>query len=355
MHPPIRVGMAGFGAAAQFMHLPFILTNPDYRLCSVLERHGDLAKAKYPWIRTVRSIEELVSDPEIDLVVVTTPNDSHYEYASKSLLAGKQVVLEKPFTIESGEAFRLIEIAGQTGRVLSVFQNRRYVSDFLTMKKLLSENLMGELVEFEGHYDRYRPGPKPGWREQNKPGSGILYDLGSHLIDQAIFLFGLPRSVTADIRLQRSHAKADDYFDLRLDYGASKAILKACMLVREPGPRYMIHGQKGSFIKYGEDPQEARLRAGEMPDQAGWGEEPEENWGLLHTEINGKEVKERYPSVPGNFGLYYQNLAGTLLRAAPLSEKPEHGFNTVRMVELAMLSHEKKSTIPCEGLLDIPY
>jgi predicted dehydrogenase len=265
-------------------------------------------------------------------------------------------VLEKPFTIHSSEALELIELAEKTGRILSVFQNRRYVNDFLTIQKILSEKLLGEIVEFEGHYDRYRPGPKPNaWREENKPGSGILYDLGAHLIDQALFLFGIPETVTADVRMQRPHAQIDDYFDLRLDYGYLRVILKGCMLVREPGPRYQIHGTLGSYIKSGEDPQEALLRAGFLPTQAHWGEEPEESWGILHTEINGLLIREKYPTLPGDFGRYYRKLYESIRQGMPVSEKPEHGFNSIRIIELALESNQQKVTVKCSGLLSVSY
>lgn len=356
MQHPIRVGLVGYGVAAQVMHLPFITTLGEYRLVSVLERHQQRAQEKYPWVRTVTTIGDLTDDPEIDLIVVTTPNDTHFPYTEQALLAGKHVVLEKPFTITTDDAARLIETARQCGRTLSVFQNRRYVCDFLTIKKILSEKLLGEVVEFEAHYDRYRPDPKPNaWREENKPGSGILYDLGSHLIDQALYLFGVPRSLTADVRLQRPHARTDDYFDLRLDYGFTKVILKSGMLVREPGPRYMIHGTRGSFLKYGEDPQEVMLKAGVLPNIPGWGQEPEDQWGLLHTDLNGTIIRTKYPSLAGNFGFYYQNLYRTIAQGEPLKEKPEHGFNTIRMVTLALESNEKKCTLPCTGFMNSDY
>lgn len=356
MSNPIRVGVIGYGMAAQVMHLPFITTLKEYRLVSVLERHHRHSQEKYPYVKVVSDIDELVSDPEIDLVVVTSPNETHFPFTQKALLAGKHVVLEKPFTSTSEEARSLIDLSKKTGRVLSVFHNRRYVADFLTMKKILNEKLLGDIVEYEGHFDRYRPELRQSpWKEDTRPASGILYDLGSHLIDQAFYLFGFPETVTADIRIQRPNSAIDDYFDLRLDYGFMKVILKSCMLVREPGPRYMIHGMKGSFLKYEEDPQEAILKTGVLPNTPDWGKEPEENWGLLHTEIDGKIVRERYPSIPGNFGYYYQNLYKTLAHGAPLLEKPEHGFNTIRMIELAMQSSREKRTVKCEGLSELGY
>jgi scyllo-inositol 2-dehydrogenase (NADP+) len=356
MENPIRVGLVGYGVAAQVMHLPFITTMKEYRLVTILERKHNQSKEKYPFVRIARTMEELVSDPELDLIVITTPNDTHFPYAKIALQAGKHVVLEKPFTITTEDAAQLIEIAKEEDRILSVYQNRRYVGDFLTIKQILHEKLLGEVVEFEGHYDRYRPEAKAhAWREENKPGSGILYDLGAHLIDQALCLFGIPQTITADVRLQRPHARTDDYFDLRLDYGFTRVILESGMLVREPGPRFMVHGMKGSFLKYGEDPQEALLKTGVLPNIPHWGEEPEEQWGLLHTELNGQIIKEKYPTLPGSFGFYYQNLYKTIVHGEPLREKPEHGFNTIRMVGLALESSQQKLTIPCTGFMKSDY
>ncbi|HEY4965562.1 MAG TPA: Gfo/Idh/MocA family oxidoreductase, partial [Puia sp.] len=234
----MKTGVVGYGAAAQFMHLPFIITLPEYELRTILQRHGDSAKEKYPSVHNVRSLDEMLADESLELIVITTPNDSHYDYAFRSLEAGKHVLLEKPFTINSEDAKKLIAQAAKKNRILSVYQNRRYVSDFLTIRQLLKDNLLGDIVEFEAHYDRYRAEQKPGaWREENSPGSGILFDLGAHLIDQAFCLFGLPKFITADIRMQRPHARTTDYFELWLDYGFTKIILKSGMLVREPGPR----------------------------------------------------------------------------------------------------------------------
>lgn len=352
----IKTGVVGYGVSAQFMHLPFIVTNPKYDLQTILQRQGDSAGEKYPTVKIVRSLDEMLKDESMELIVITTPNDSHFDYAWRALEAGKHVVLEKPFTITSADAQGLINQAEKKKRILSVYQNRRYVSDFLTIQQLLKENELGEIVEFEAHYDRYRPEQKPNaWREENTPGSGILYDLGAHLIDQAFCLFGLPKFVTADIRIQRPHAKATDYFELWLDYGFSKIILKAGMLVREPGPRYAIHGRQGSFIKSGEDPQEALLRKGILPTAANWGQEATDIYGLLHTEADGKIIKEKYPSLPGNYGGFYDDLYESIVEHQPLKVKPEHGFNVIRLIELATESNEKKSRVACSGLKNVSY
>ena len=352
----MKTGVVGYGVAAQFMHLPFLITNPDYQLQTILQRHGNEAGEKYPSVKIVRSLDEMLYDESLELVIITTPNDTHFDYAWRALEAGKHVVLEKPFTITSSEAKKLIIQAEKKERILSVYQNRRYVSDFLTIRKLLKEKLLGKPVEFEAHYDRYRPERRHNaWREENTPGSGILYDLGAHLIDQAFCLFGLPRYVTADIRIQRAHARTTDYFELWLDYDFTKIILKAGMLVRESGPRYAIHGISGSFIKYGEDPQEALLRKGILPIAVDWGRESEDIFGLLHTEIDGEIIKEKYPSLAGNYGGFYIDLYNTIRKGEPLKVKPEHGFNVIRMIELATESNEKKCRIPCTDLIDVIY
>lgn len=356
MASPLQVGIAGFGISARVFHAPFLARMPEYRLHTVWERKGPRAPEVYPGVRSVQDAGDLLSDPGIDLVVITTPNETHFDLASRALRNGKHVVLEKPFTNTSAEAAELMRLAKESGRVLSVYHNRRYVSDFLTIKELLAEGLLGNVHEYEAHYDRYRPEARPNaWREEPLEGSGILYDLGPHIMDQALCLFGLPQSIYADIRLQRPHARAVDYFDLQLYYPDKKVILKSGMLVREPGPRYMIHGNLGSFLKYGEDPQEAKLRAGIAPGGPGWGEEAPEYYGLLHTERAGKVIQQRYPSTPGNYALYYQHLYETIALGAPLRETPAHGYNTIRLIELALASNVERAAVEVTGMMAVSY
>lgn len=352
MSKKLRVGVVGYGMSATVFHLPFITTMDGFELVAVLERRSDESKKKYPDIKLVRNIDEMIALDDVDVVVITTPNDTHFPFASKALKAGKHVVLEKPFTNTIEEGKELIEIAKNSGKILSVYHNRRYVSDFLTMKELIANRALGDVHEFTANYDRYRPEARPdAWREADLPGSGILYDLGPHIIDQALYLFGNPKTITADIRMQRPHSRVDDYFNIWLDYGFLKVTLHSGMLIREQGPRYMIHGTKGSFIKYGDDPQEEKLKKGELPVAPDWGREREEYFGLLHTEADGKEVRKTLPSVAGNFGLYYQNLYNAIVNGAAVTEKPEHGFNTIRLIELAFESSREKRTLECTGLL----
>lgn len=354
----IRVAVVGYGISARVFHLPFFTTTlaDQFELVAILQRNGDEAEKDYPGITIYRDLESLLRNTAIDLVVITTANNTHFSFAQKALEAGKHVVLEKPFTNTSKEAAQLVNLTKTSGKILSVYQNRRYVSDFRTIKDILDKQLLGEVHEFEAHYDRYRMEERPkAWREAPLPGSGILYDIGAHIIDQALYFFGMPSTITADIRLQRPHARVDDYFVIWLNYSYTKVILHAGMLVREPGPRYMIQGTRGSFIKYGEDPQEQRLRNGELPLGEGWGRESEETYGLLHTEINNKIIRKKYPSLPGSYADYYHDLYMSIAAGAPVKVKPEHGYNVIRIIEMAQQSHEERRTIECTELADIDY
>lgn len=347
MTTPINTAVISYGISAKTFHLPFITNHQGYALTTIMERSGNSAQQKYPNIKIAKTIEEVLVDPNVELVIIASPNTTHYPYAKAALLAGKHVVVEKPFTNTLEEAMELVELAKTTGKICAVYHNRRYVADFLTMKKILDDGLLGEPREFFAHYDRYRPDPRTYglWREETLPGSGVFYDLGPHLIDQALVLFGMPKAITADIRKMKSYSKVDDFFDVKLDYENLIVTLHSSMLVREMGPRYMIHGTKGSFIKNGEDPQEELLKAGVLPISKDWGKEEEENFGLLHTEINGEVVKKIYPSLQGNFGFYYDNLFETIRNGAPLKETAMDGYQVIRLIELAFKSSEERRTI----------
>ena len=347
MTTPINTAVISYGISAKTFHLPFITNHQGYALTTIMERSGNSAQQKYPNIKIAKTIEEVLVDPNVELVVIASPNTTHYPYAKAALLAGKHVVVEKPFTNTLDEALELVELSKKIGKICAVYHNRRYVADFLTMKKILGDGLLGEPREFFAHYDRYRPDPRTYglWREENLPGSGVFYDLGPHLIDQALVLFGLPKAITADIRKMKSYSKVDDFFDVKLDYENLIVTLHSSMLVREMGRRYMIHGTKGSFIKNGEDPQEELLKAGVLPISKDWGKEEEENFGLLHTEINGEVVKKIYPSLQGSFGFYYNNLFETIRNGAPLMETAMDGYQVIRLIELAFKSSEERRTI----------
>ena len=352
-HAPIRSALVSFGISSRTFHAPFLTTLPGFSLDAVLERNGSTAEEKYPSIVTHRTMESLLSDERIELVVITSPNDTHFPYAKAALEAGKHVVVEKPFTIRSSEALELCELSRSKGLVCSVYQNRRYVSDFRTMQDILEKGLLGKLHTYSAHYDRYRPDPRTYglWREHEVPGAGVFYDLGPHLIDQALVLFGEPRAILADIRAQKSYVNVDDCFDVWLDYGFLRVSLHASMLVREMGPRYQLHGTLGSYLKSGEDPQEDLLKAGSLPIGEDWGREDPSIFGLIHTSVDGRIIRESYPSLSGDYGDYYRNLFQAIREGRPLTETPEHGHDVIKMIELAYQSSDSRSWIPVEGLL----
>eukprot|EP01135_Chromosphaera_perkinsii_P000318 Nk52_evm87s62 gene=Nk52_evmTU87s62 len=354
----IKVGIVGFGMSARVFHAPLIDSNPFFQLYAFVERNNNLAEKKYAGVKTYRSLTDLCADVEVDLVVITTPSSSHYLNCKEVILAGKHCIVEKPFTVHSSEAEELAELAFENDVLLSVFHNRRWDGDFLTVKEICEKKLIGSVVEYEAHFDRFRNSVrKNAWREHNVPGSGILYDLGSHLVDQAIELFGVPEAVSADVRTQREGAQVDDYFQIELLYSASrnlKVTLKAGMLVREPGPKFLVHGTHGSYVKYGMDPQEAALKAGHTPHSMDfeWGREPEEKWGVLNTDIKGIHFKGKVETIPGRYQEYYNNIAHSLNTPSmpydlhKLKVKAAQAARVISILELALESSSKKERMP---------
>ena len=350
MNKPVRVGLIGFGAAGQIYHAPILTCVNGLDLIQIRASKPEqiaLAHFRYPGAEIVMDNDAVIKNENIDLVVVATPNDSHCSLAKAALLNGKHVVVEKPFTINSLEADELIRLAKQQKKILTVNQNRRFEGDYATIKKIINSGMLGELAEFESHYDRFRNYLRPNaWREENIPGAGIFYDLGAHLIDQVLDLFGLPVSLTADLRLQRKGAKAIDNFELVMNYNNLKVTLKGGMLVKEPLPRFIILGERGSFVKYGTDVQEDALKAGGIPNKtANWGMEPESSWGKINTEYKGMHLISKVETERGNYVDFYQNVYDTIIGQSSLLVKPEESRDTIRIIELAMQSNTEKRTI----------
>jgi scyllo-inositol 2-dehydrogenase (NADP+) len=342
----INAGLIGNGMAAKVFHLPVIASISGLKLKKIVARHMDAAGAVSPEVEAVPDVAALLRDEEIELVVIATPNSSHFDLARQSLLADKHVVVEKPFTITSDQAQKLIDLAHKRNRLITVYQNRRWDGDFLTVRKLLNEKLLGQLVEYESHFDRFRKIPRTGaWREEAGEGSGVLFDLGPHLIDQALILFGLPQMVTADVRTERENAKTDDSFELLLHYDNLKVTLKASMLAQGPCQRFILRGTDGSFVKCGLDPQEEALKQGQRPSMPGWGEEPQEQWGRLITQVNGLSVETPVETRKGCYGAFYQNLVDAIAGRAELAVKPEQALDTIRIIEMAKQSSEQKRTV----------
>jgi len=337
----LNVGLVGFGLAGKVFHAPVIRAVAGLRLTTIVQRHG-APDPRYADVDFVPSVDELLRRA-IDLVVVATSNTSHHPIAKQCLLAGRHVVVDKPFTTTLAEARELAELARETRRVLSVYQERRYTGDFVTTQKLLSDGVLGRIVSYEAHFDRFRPELRPGaWREQPLPGSGVWFDLGPHLFDQAVLLFGLPQAIGGDIRIERDGAQTDDAFDVTLHYPRMRAVLRASMLVAPMAPSFAVHGTKGSFIKYGVDPQEAALKSGRTPDEPNWDTEPSELYGKLTTPEGTRAIA----TIPSSFTHYYENIRDAILGTAQLAVTPEQALEVMRGLELAVASSRKRCALP---------
>ena len=341
----ISVGLVGYGMSGSVFHAPLIECVPELTLKTVVSSDAAKVHRTYPNVSVVPTLDLLLTDTDIALVVIATPNEMHYPLAKQALEAGKHVVVDKPFVLSSPQADELIALAHTQHVLLSVFQNRRWDNDFLTIRALLETGVLGDISTYEAHYDRYRPIVRNRWREQAIPGSGILYDLGAHLIDQALVLFGMPTSVWADIRIQRADAKTDDYFHIVLGYPERVAILHAGSLVRESGPHFQVHGSKGSYLKHGLDPQEDMLKAGIRPDDPSWGRENEAMYGELSISVGELSVKGKVQTLPGSYQSFYQGIADAILQSKPVPVLPEEARNTIRIIEAARRSHEEQRTL----------
>jgi predicted dehydrogenase len=347
MNKPIKTGIASFGMSGMVFHAPLLYNNQGFEISAIVERNKNLSRPLYGHSRLFRSYEELINEKDIELIIVNTPDYMHYEHARKAIENGKHVVVEKPFTQKSEEALGLIELAKAKNLVLSVFQNRRWDGDFLTVKKLIQDNTLGKLVSFEAHFDRYRNFIQDNtWKEKQASGTGIVYNLGSHLIDQAIVLFGKPSAVSADIRTIRTDGEVDDFFDIRMEYSKNMSVsVGGSMLVKEPGPRYVLHGTEGSFLKWGTDPQEQDLKEGKLPGIAGWGKEGEEDWGLLNTNEKGKKFRGEVETIPGNYQVFYDLLYKSIREGAEVPVKPEDAALGIRIINAAFQSMKEGRVI----------
>ena len=336
----IQVGIVGYGLSGQIFHGALLETLSAFEVQGIVTNDAakrQLAAEHFPAAMIYDDIDRLLSQKSIDVVVIATPNRFHHSLAKKALLAGKHVVVEKPFTVSVAEAVDLMETAQRTQCLLTVYHNRRFDSDFLTLREVLSSGALGEVRLFEAAYDRFRPDLNPSaWREQPQQGAGILYDLGSHLIDQTLALFGMPDSVYADMRSLRS-GQTDDHFEMILTYPEMKATLFSRPLVKEPLPRFAVHGTRGSYVKYGLDVQEADLRAGRRKENGSWGQEPEEQWGTLNT----LEERRIVTPQPGNYHAFYEALATAITQGAPLPITAREGMQVIQLIECARESHER--------------
>ena len=337
----IQVGLIGYGIAGSVFHAPLIRSVAGLELAAVVTSRP----VPIDDVRVVGAVEELLADPSIDVVVVATPTSTHFEVATKALHAGKHVVVDKPVVTSAHDADVLIALAEERGRLLTVYQNRRFDGDFLTIKQLLAAGELGNVAHYEAHYDRFRTKLTGVWREQPLPGSGILYDLGAHLIDQCLVLFGRPRSVNGDVLMQREGAEAVDYFHLLLDYGFLRVILHSSMIVPHPGPHFTIHGDGGSFFKFGMDPQEAALKAGHMPGEPGWGVEAAELFGELYSADGSRRI---VPTLTGGYENFYVGLAAAIRGDGPAPVDPRDSRDGLVVIEGALRSASERRTVELE-------
>jgi predicted dehydrogenase len=343
----IDVGLIGFGLAGKYFHAPVIRAVPGLRLAAIVERNGNEAARTYLETRIVPSVEDLLAIETIRLVVIATPNQTHFPLAKQCLEAGRDVVVDKPFTTTVGEALQLFQIAKSNRRLLTVYHNRRFDADFQAARDVVRGAILGRVVRFESHYDRYRPTSKVGaWREKPGAGSGVLFDLAPHLIDQALTLFGRPESISADIRIERQGFSTDDAFDVTLGYpGSLRAELKATMLCATPRPRLVLLGEKGSYVKSEFDPLENSLRNGLVPQGDSWVLEKEEHWGELTIVEEGQERKSKVPS-KGDWREFYANVRDALRGQTPLLVTPQQALDVMVTLESAVESNTKGCKVP---------
>lgn len=340
---PIITALCSFGMSGEVFHAPFIANHSGFELKYVLERTKNLSQTKYPEVIVLRDFEDLLATPEIELVVINTPSQLHFEMAKKALEAGKHVVVEKPFTVYHYQGLELIDLAEKNNLLLAVFHNKRLEGEFKTVQKVVNEKLLGDVLTFESQFDRFRPqiGPKK-WKEDDSPGAGILYDLGSHLIDQILILFGRPNALKADLQIQRELGKVIDFFKIDFYYSSFTATVKAGMLVSEIGPKYKIKGTKGEYIKYGVDSQEELLKQGHSPLEANWGIEAESYYGQF---IDIEKNKVVIPTIQGSYMDFYSAVFDSVRTKVDFIIKPSEALQVIEIIEKSIESNNTKEVV----------
>ncbi|HEY1484358.1 MAG TPA: Gfo/Idh/MocA family oxidoreductase [Candidatus Acidoferrum sp.] len=335
----IDVGLIGFGLAGRYLHAPVIQAVPGLRLAAILQRSGDEGARACPETEIARTLDEFLAMNSLRLIVVATPNQTHFPIAQQCLEAGRDVIVDKPFTTTVQEAIDLVRIARAHGRLLTVYHNRRFDADFQALRDVVSSGELGSIIRFESHYDRFRPNPKAGaWREKPGPGSGVLFDLAPHLIDHALTILGIPTAINADARTERQSLSTDDAFDLYFIYpNGIRANLKATMMCATPRPRFVVLGDKGTFVKREFDPLENSLRNGVTPPGDSWVLEKEEHWGELTIIREGNAVKCKVPS-HGDWRDFYANVRDAMLGREKLIVTPQQCVDVMVALELAQES-----------------
>jgi scyllo-inositol 2-dehydrogenase (NADP+) len=345
----IRVGVVGFGLGGRVFHAPLIASVDGLELAAIVERSNDKAAARYPGVGVCRSLEELLGDRSLGLVVVTTPSGNHFEAAKAAIEAGRNVVVDKPMATSSAQIAELMKMAAERNLLLAPFHNRRWDGDFRTVQKLLQEEHLGRLVSFESYFDRWRPTPKVGaWKEDPTRGGGLLLDIGTHLADQALVLFGKPQAVGAEVKRERDGGGANDSFVVRLRYSGFSVTLGSNCLSSPGRPRFLLRGTKGNYMKWGLDPQEAALNQVTRIPEGPWGQEAPSNWGSLHVDVDGGMVTRPVTPIPGDYRLYYEGVREALLGKSALPVKALDAWRTSRLLEWAEQSAKERREIECD-------
>jgi predicted dehydrogenase len=333
--------------AGRVFHAPLVSSVEGLELAAVVERHTNHAAERYPGITTYRSLEAMLADSSLDLLVVATPSGTHFRVARQILEAGKNVVVDKPIAVTSAEIAQLMRLAAAGNLLLAPFHERRWDSDFLTLQKLLIEDSLGRLVYFESTHDRWRPATRAAWKEDPAQGGGLLLDIGTHLADQALLLFGKPESVSAHVVRERAGEGANDSFTLRLCYPGFAVALGGNCLSTLARPRFHLRGTKGNYWKWGLDPQEAALNlVTRIADQA-WGQEPLADWGTLSVDVDGGTVPRSVAPIPGDYRLYYAAVRDALLGKAPAPVTALAAWRVARLLEWAVESSDQRREIAC--------
>lgn len=345
----VRVGLVAFGMAGRVFHAPLISSVEGLELAAVVERHTDQAAQRYPGIKTYRTLEELLADASIELVVVATPSGSHFEMAKQVLAAGKHAVVDKPVSVESDEIRELIELAAAKKRLLIPFHNRRWDGDFFTLRKLLNEHQLGRVVSIESRLDRWRPGDtRRPWKDDPGQGGGVLLDLGTHLVDQALVLCGNPLGVSAEVLRERDGDGSDDSFTVRLRYDRCYYTVGGNALSTIPGARFHVRGMRGNFRKKSVDPQEAALNKITRITAADWGQETQSEWGLLYVDVEGGVVSRPVATLPGDYRGFYAGVRDAVAGEAPAPVPAVDAWRVARILEWARESSEKRCEVACD-------
>jgi predicted dehydrogenase len=345
----IRVGLVGFGLGGKVLHAPVIASVEGMELAAVMERSTNMAAERYPGIKVYRTLEAMLADDSLDLIVLTTPTATHFELARQILAAGKHLVVDKPVCVRSAEVAELMHLAHAKHRVFVPYHNRHWDSDFRTVEKVMRQGTLGRIVAFDSAMDRWRPGQtRTPWKDDAEAGGGRLYDLGSHLVYLALTLFGLPETVGAEVVREREGQGADDAFTVRLRYPGLTATLAATNVAAVPRPRFYVRGMQGSYVKHGVEPQEEALNKVTRITDPAWGREPENEWPELTLDVEGKLTSRRVETLPGDYRIFYAGLRDALLGHAEPPVAALEAWRTIRILELAQEASRERREVVCD-------